>query len=90
MGLGAATANRIVDEPAMQKWAVGRATPEAVGDYLAGPSHVLPTAGTARFASPLSVATFRRRMSVLEFTPAALAAPLATSARKSWAKISKI
>ncbi|MCM2332672.1 MAG: histidinol dehydrogenase [Anaeromyxobacteraceae bacterium] len=53
---------------------VGAATPEAVGDYLAGPSHVLPTAGTARFASPLSVATFRRRMSVLEFTPAALAA----------------
>jgi histidinol dehydrogenase len=53
---------------------VGRATPEALGDYLAGPSHVLPTAGTARFASPLSVATFRRRMSVLEFTPEALAA----------------
>jgi histidinol dehydrogenase len=53
---------------------VGTSTPEAVGDYLAGPSHVLPTAGTARFASPLSVATFRRRMSVLEFTPAALAA----------------
>ena len=53
---------------------VGTSTPEAVGDYLAGPSHVLPTAGTARFASPLSVATFRRRMSVLELTPAALAA----------------
>ena len=53
---------------------VGTSTPEAVGDYLAGPSHVLPTAGTARFASPLSVATFRRRMSVLDFTPAALAA----------------
>jgi histidinol dehydrogenase len=52
---------------------VGSSTPEAVGDYLAGPSHVLPTAGTARFASPLSVATFRRRMSVLELTPAALA-----------------
>jgi histidinol dehydrogenase len=52
---------------------VGRSTPEAVGDYLAGPSHVLPTAGTAKFASPLSVATFRRRMSVLEFTPRALA-----------------
>jgi histidinol dehydrogenase len=34
----------------------------------------LPTAGTARFASPLSVATFRRRQSVLEFTPRALAA----------------
>jgi histidinol dehydrogenase len=53
---------------------VGSSTPEAVGDYLAGPSHVLPTAGTARFASPLSVATFRRRMSVLDLTPAALAA----------------
>jgi histidinol dehydrogenase len=53
---------------------VGPATPEALGDYLAGPSHVLPTAGTARFASPLSVATFRRRMSVLEFSPEALAA----------------
>ena len=53
---------------------VGTSTPEAVGDYVAGPSHVLPTAGTARFASPLSVATFRRRMSVLEFTPRALAA----------------
>jgi len=52
---------------------VGRSTPEAVGDYLAGPSHVLPTAGTARFASPLSVATFRRRMSVLELSPRALA-----------------
>jgi histidinol dehydrogenase len=53
---------------------VGSSTPEAVGDYVAGPSHVLPTAGTARFASPLSVATFRRRMTVLELTPGALAA----------------
>ena len=53
---------------------IGSHTPEAVGDYVAGPSHVLPTAGTARFASPLSVATFRRRMSVLDLTPAALAA----------------
>jgi histidinol dehydrogenase len=53
---------------------VGNSTPEAVGDYLAGPSHVLPTAGTARFASPLSVTTFRRRMSVLDLTPRALAA----------------
>jgi histidinol dehydrogenase len=53
---------------------VGNSTPEAVGDYLAGPSHVLPTAGTARFASPLSVATFRRRMSVLDLSPRALAA----------------
>lgn len=53
---------------------LGTNTPEAVGDYVAGPSHVLPTAGTARFASPLSVATFRRRMSVLDLSPAALAA----------------
>jgi len=53
---------------------VGNSTPEAVGDYVAGPSHVLPTAGTARFASPLSVATFRKRMSVLDLTPKALAA----------------
>jgi histidinol dehydrogenase len=53
---------------------VGGWTPEAVGDYVAGPSHVLPTAGTARFASPLSVATFRRRMSVLELGPRALRA----------------
>jgi len=52
----------------------GTHTPEAVGDYLAGPSHVLPTAGTARYASPLSVATFRRRMSVLDLSPRALAA----------------
>ncbi len=51
---------------------VGRSTPEAVGDYVAGPSHVLPTAGAARFASPLSVATFRRRMSVLDLAPRAL------------------
>ncbi len=51
----------------------GPSTPEAVGDYVAGPSHVLPTAGTARFASPLSVATFRRRMSIVEFSPRGLA-----------------
>lgn len=53
---------------------LGSSTPEAVGDYVAGPSHVLPTAGTARFDSPLSVATFKRRMSVVEMTPRALKA----------------
>jgi histidinol dehydrogenase len=52
---------------------VGSRTPEAIGDYVAGPSHVLPTAGTARFASPLSVATFRRRMSVVEMGDRSLA-----------------
>jgi len=35
---------------------LGRHTPEVAGDYLAGPNHVLPTGGTARFSSPLSVA----------------------------------
>lgn len=53
---------------------VGGATPEPVGDYLAGPSHVLPTGGTARFASPLGVYDFVKRMSVIEYAPARLAA----------------
>lgn len=52
---------------------LGGYTPEAVGDYLAGPSHVLPTAGTARFASPLGVADFLKRSSILRFSPKALA-----------------
>jgi len=47
---------------------VGSSTPEPVGDYLAGPSHVLPTTGTARFASPLGVYDFVKRMSVIEYT----------------------
>ncbi len=51
---------------------LGRETPEAAGDYLAGPNHVLPTAGTARFASPLSVDDFQKRSSLLSLTPAAL------------------
>lgn len=44
---------------------LGHYTPEAVGDYLAGPSHVLPTSGTARFASPLGVYDFLKRSSVI-------------------------
>lgn len=47
---------------------VGPLTPEPVGDYIAGPSHVLPTGGTARFASPLGVYDFVKRMSVIEYT----------------------
>ena len=47
---------------------VGSSTPEPVGDYIAGPSHVLPTSGTARFASPLGVYDFVKRMSVIEYT----------------------
>ena len=53
---------------------VGPWTPVAVGDYFAGPSHTLPTGGTARFASGLSANDFRKRMSVIEYTRAALAA----------------
>lgn len=48
---------------------LGGYTPEAVGDYVAGPSHVLPTGGTARFYSPLSVDTFTKKSSVLSVTP---------------------
>jgi histidinol dehydrogenase len=44
---------------------LGRYTPEAIGDYCAGPSHVLPTAGTARFASPLGVHDFQKRSSLI-------------------------
>jgi histidinol dehydrogenase len=51
---------------------LGPYTPIALGDYAAGPSHVLPTGGTARFASGLSVNDFLRRSSVLNFTRAGL------------------
>jgi len=53
---------------------LGDETPEPVGDYLAGPSHVLPTSGTARFASPLGVYDFVKRTSVIRYTRARLAA----------------
>jgi histidinol dehydrogenase len=53
---------------------LGHYTPVALGDYAAGPSHVLPTGGTARFASGLSANDFRRRSSVLAFTRAGLEA----------------
>ena len=46
---------------------VGPWSPEAFGDYAAGPDHVLPTSGTARFSSPLGVQDFTRRMSVMNF-----------------------
>ncbi|MBD3175557.1 MAG: histidinol dehydrogenase [Armatimonadia bacterium] len=51
---------------------LGEHTPEPVGDYVAGPSHVLPTEGTARYASPLGVEDFMRRSSVLEYSLGAL------------------
>lgn len=51
---------------------LGAWTPEPLGDYLAGPDHVLPTSGTARFFSPLSVDSFLKTMSVLEFDRSSL------------------
>jgi histidinol dehydrogenase len=51
---------------------LGHHTPVALGDYVAGPSHVLPTGGTARFSSGLSANDFLRRSSVLNFTPRGL------------------
>lgn len=51
---------------------LGAWAPEPLGDYLAGPDHVLPTSGTARFFSPLSADSFLKTMSVLEFDRASL------------------
>src|SRR5207244_11691464 len=51
---------------------VGGHTPEVVGDYVAGPSHVLPPAGHARFASPLGTEDFVKRSSVIEYSPRGL------------------
>jgi len=52
---------------------LGRACPEALGDYLAGPNHTLPTGGTARFSSPLSVDDFVKKTQYIYYTDAALA-----------------
>ena len=52
---------------------LGDDTPEPVGDYIAGPSHVLPTAGTARYASPLGVYDFVKRTSIIRYSPERLA-----------------
>jgi histidinol dehydrogenase len=51
---------------------VGHRTPTAFGDYVAGSNHVLPTGGSARFSSPLSVDTFMRRSSYVEMSPEAV------------------
>nr|WP_232522323.1 histidinol dehydrogenase [Marinimicrobium alkaliphilum] len=48
---------------------MGRHTPEALGDYCAGPNHVLPTSGTARFSSPLGVYDFQKRSSIINCSP---------------------
>ena len=51
---------------------LGPWTPEAVGDYLAGPNHTLPTSGTARFSGALSVETFMKNTSIIQFNKKAL------------------
>lgn len=51
---------------------LGPSTPEVLGDYLAGPNHILPTGGTARFSSPLGFYDFIKRTSVISFTAASL------------------
>lgn len=51
---------------------LGRSAPEALGDYFAGPNHTLPTGGTARFSSPLSVDDFVKKSSFLYYTREAL------------------
>jgi histidinol dehydrogenase len=51
---------------------LGPWTPESLGDYVAGPNHVLPTGGTARFSSPLSVEDFVKRSSVISYSREAL------------------
>ena len=63
---------------------LGRSCPEALGDYWAGPNHTLPTLGTARFSSPLSVDDFVKRSSFTYYTASALsgaAADVAALAR---------
>ncbi len=52
---------------------LGHYTPEAIGDYLAGPNHVLPTSGTARFSSPLGVYDFIKRTSLISYSREELA-----------------
>ena len=51
---------------------LGNSTPEAVGDYLAGPNHTLPPSGAARYASALGVETFMKYSSVIQYSPIAL------------------
>ena len=52
---------------------LGASSPEVIGDYLAGPNHVLPTGGTARFSSPLGVEDFVKRSSVISLSPERMA-----------------
>ena len=62
---------------------VGSASPEVLGDYIAGPSHVMPVGGTARFSSPITVQEFYKSTSIVALDPktaSAIAEPAATLA----------
>ena len=58
---------------------MGHFTAEVLGDYCAGPNHVLPTSGTARFSSPLGVYDFQKRSSIIKCSDSSVA-PLASTA----------
>jgi histidinol dehydrogenase len=64
---------------------LGAHTPEAIGDYVGGPNHVLPTARSARFSSGLSVLDFMKRTTIARVSPRAMAAigPAAETLAKS-------
>jgi histidinol dehydrogenase len=47
---------------------IGNYSPESLGDYIAGPNHVLPTGGTSRFSSPLGVDDFIKKSNIIHFT----------------------
>jgi histidinol dehydrogenase len=51
---------------------LGHNTPEAIGDYIAGPNHTLPTGGTAKFYSPLGVENFMKKSSIISFSKKAI------------------
>ena len=63
---------------------LGRHTPEALGDYCAGPNHVLPTSGTARFSSPLGVYDFQKRTSLIGCSPTGAAHIAPVAATLAW------
>lgn len=65
---------------------LGQHTPEAMGDYIAGPSNVIPTEGTGRYASAVNVETFVKRTSVCAYSPAAFAAQAPAAVRLALAE----
>lgn len=60
---------------------LGNYSPEPLGDYFAGPNHVLPTSGTARFFSPLNTSDFQKKISIIDYSRSALEA--------NWEKIAR-